>query len=267
MKNLIIAAAVLVTLPALAQGPMGPMGPHMDGPGMDMRQPLTNAPYSATFTRTATEKLQDGSTLTRTTTRVASRDSLGRTREEVTMPARHGETAPKTMVVIFDPVAHTTTRLDAEKKIASVHTLPQRPAREGRAGAPPAGERPRGPREDKNVVTTDLGSKTIDGVPATGKRTTRTVPAGEMGNTSAIVSTHERWTSADLKIELSRTDVDPFHGTDTLVVSNLTKAEPQAALFTVPAGYTVQQEQERGWGGRGGDGRGAHGAPPPPPAK
>ena len=270
IKRLLSATVLFAALPLFAQGPGGP-GPadhgfEGRGPGL-ARAAVTNAPYSATFTSTSTEKLQDGTVLTRISTRTVARDSLGRTREEITMPARSGSTDGKThtMVVILDPVAHTVTRLRPEEKVAVVHALPQPgqgrfEGRHGDHGGPPAPPdaankdaaakdgRPHGPREEKNVAKTDLGSKTIAGVVATGTRVTRTIPAGEIGNAAPIVSTHEEWFSPDLKIELSRSDVDPFHGTRTTATSALTKTEPDATLFKVPDGYTVQQAPERAFG-------------------
>ena len=74
------------------------------------------------------------------------------------------------------------------------------------------------------------------------------------------MSTHEEWISPDLKVELSRTDVDPFRGTHSSVVSTLTRTEPDAALFKVPDGYTVKQATDHAFGRRGPD---AHAAPPP----
>lgn len=289
-KRLLLSASAvfIAAIPTLAQG--GPGGPGGPGPmgfggdrgGFGMRQPVTNAPYTATFTSTSTEKLQDGTLLTHTSTRVAERDSLGRTREEVTMPARGADGKTHTVIVIMDPVARTVTQLRADQKIAVVHALPQAPqggpagfGRRGPGGPPPAADgqanAPKdhpGRHEDRNVVTADLGSKTISGVVATGKRVTRTIPAGQIGNTAPVVSTHEEWFSPDLKIELSRNDVDPFHGTRTTAVSALTKTEPDAALFKVPGDYTVQQAPQRAFGRRGPGGpesRPDGVAPPPPP--
>lgn len=241
----------------MGRGFMG--GAHEAGFGFGLMQPpVTNAPYAATFTSTETEKLQDGTVLTRNVTRVATRDSLGRTREEVTMPARKGgDGKPHTTIVIVDPVAHTVTRLQADEKLAIVHQIPApRPhdgpggmGRRGPGGPPPqdasappppdGGQGPRGRHGDKNAVVADLGTKTINGVLATGKRVTRTIPVD--GTDKPVVATHEEWFSPDLKIQLSRNDVDPFRGTHTTIATALTKAEPDAALFKVPQGYTVEQ--------------------------
>lgn len=89
----LVAAAVLLATPfARAQVPSpaapmmrsGPM-PHRFGAS---REPVTNAPFTATFTVTSSEKLQDGTELSHMVKRSVFRDSLGRFREEVTLPAR-----------------------------------------------------------------------------------------------------------------------------------------------------------------------------------
>ena len=277
--GLVSAALLLAVVPVFAQGPGGPgggpgfmrhgFGPMEGGFGM-MRPPVTNAPYSATFTSTSTEKLQDGTVLTNTVTRVATRDALGRTREEVTMPARPGgDGKPHTMIVIMDPIAHTITQLHADQKIAVVRQIPaprphDGPGRRGPGGPPPPPDGERGMHDrhdDGNVVTTDLGSKTIAGVVATGKRMTRTIPV--RGTDKPVASTHEDWYSPDLKIELNRSDMDPFRGTHTVAVSGLSKAVPDATLFQVPQGYTVEQAPQHA--GRRGPGRDRQ-APPPPPS-
>lgn len=286
--RLVAATVLLVTPIAFAQGPapagqrmpLGPMS-HMFGP---MREPVTNAPYSATFISTFTQKLQDGTVLTHTSTRTVARDSLGRVREEITGPSRGEEAQPHTMVVILDPVAKTVTSLDTERKVAVIRSLPEprgpRDARwPGRVAphamppdddAAPAADATAGirPARHKDVNTVDLGSKTIAGVVATGTRTTRTVPANAIGNTTSISTTHEAWYSPDLRVEVARTNVDPFRGTDSMTVSTLTKAEPAAALFKVPEGFTTRTAPQRAFGRRGFDGPGGQRdgkLPPPPP--
>jgi hypothetical protein len=296
--GLVSAALLLASMPVFAQtmgDPGAPGGPggghHFMGRGFGpaeggfglMRAPITNAPYTATFTSTATEKLQDDTVLTHTITRVATRDALGRTRDEVTLPARsNGDGEPHTMITIVDPVTHTITQLHADRKVAVVHQMPSPHARDRWDGADRRGSIRRGPggpptesasanapgdgmrgfhhRREDNVATTDLGSKTMDGVTATGRRMTRTIPLESAGKT--IVATHEVWFSPDLQIELSRSDVDPFRGTHTVVATSLSKAVPDPALFQVPQGYTVEQApQHAGRRGAGRDGQ----MPAPPP--
>ena len=240
-------------------GPMGPMGRGM---GMH-REVVSNAPYSATFTDTRTEKLQDGSVLTHTSTRTVARDTQGRLREEITFEPRRGAkgaaATKKTEVVVFDPVAQTVTRWNNENKIAHVMSLPQGGHRGPGFGAgPQAGPRPAGferpgrEREGVSFASTDLGFKTMDGLSLSGRKITRTIAPGVMGNDKEIVVSHESWYSNDLKVMISETDSNPFAGSHTLVTSNLSRNEPAATLFKAPEGYTVQQDQPRF--GRG-DGR------------
>lgn len=246
--------------------PNGPMGPMGRGMGMH-HEVVSNAPYSATFTDTRTEKLQDGSVLTHTSTRTVARDTQGRLREEITFEPRRGAKGAaatrKTEVVVFDPVAQTVTRWNNENKIAHVMSLPQGGHRGPgfgaglqvglEAGPRPAGfERPGREREGVSFASTDLGYKTMDGLSLNGRKVTRTIAPGVMGNDKEIVVSHESWYSNDLKVMISETDTNPFAGSHTLVTSNLSRNEPAATLFKAPEGYTVQQDQPRF--GRG-DGR------------
>ncbi len=271
LKHVLKTSVLLVSLPLLAQGGPGP-GDHgpMGFGGFGMRAPVTNAPYTAVYTTTSTEKLQDGTVLTHTSTRTVERDSLGRVREDTTMAAHGDSSRTQTMTVIMDPVARTVTQLHADNKTATVRTLPQPGQFGGRgnhSGVPAADATatPSAPHARKNETETDLGSKTISGVVATGKRITHTIPAGEMGNTTPLVSTREMWFSPDLKIEVGNTESDPFRGTRTTTVTSLSKTEPEASLFAVPSGYTVQQAPQRAFGHRGPGGPGGDHAPVPPP--
>ena len=84
-----------------------------------------------------------------------------------------------------------------------------------------------------------LGSKTISGVPATGTRTTITIPAGEIGNDAPLTIIDERWYSPDLQVTVQSMHSDPRIGTTTYSLQNVSRAEPDPTLFQVPADYTV----------------------------
>lgn len=92
---------------------------------------------------------------------------------------------------------------------------------------------PRGPG-----ITSNLPPETIEGLRAEGKRTTWTVEAGKIGNEKPIVITREIWTSPELQVTLRSRDVDPLTGESNYRLQNLTRAQPDAALFKVPAEYT-----------------------------
>jgi hypothetical protein len=107
-------------------------------------------------------------------------------------------------------------------------------------------------------VKADLGTSTINGVVAQGTKTTHTIPAGAIGNASPIVSTSETWYSTELQTVVASKHSDPRAGQMSYSLSNIERSEPSAALFQVPAGYTVTDAPK----GRGEFG---HAGPPPPP--
>ena len=85
----------------------------------------------------------------------------------------------------------------------------------------------------------------MEGLKVEGKRQTSTIKAGEIGNDRELTSVVERWNSADLQVLVRMTTKDPQMGETTYRLTNLSRAEPPAALFQVPAGYTVTEGVER----------------------
>jgi hypothetical protein len=84
-----------------------------------------------------------------------------------------------------------------------------------------------------------LGTRTIHGVQAEGRRVTNTIAAGEIGNDRPIEVVRETWYSSELQITLMSTTSDPRIGATTYEVTNLQRGEPSQSLFEVPAGYTT----------------------------
>jgi hypothetical protein len=85
----------------------------------------------------------------------------------------------------------------------------------------------------------DLGSQTMEGVLVNGVRTTRTIPAGEIGNDKPISIVTEVWTSPDLKTIVYSKRTDPRMGEQTFQLTNIVRSEPDASLFTVPADFKI----------------------------
>jgi hypothetical protein len=200
---------------------------------------VTGAPFSATFSTESTETLGDGNQIKHTATGTIARDSQGRTRRDMTVPAFGpmavaGQAAPH-VTFVNDPVAGTRYILEADTKTA--RQMPPPPdkaefARKGHTGAAAA---------DKDLVTTSLGTQTIGGVTAEGTRYTRTIPAGQIGNAKPIVIVTERWYSADLQMVVMTKRSDPRSGETTFQMTSIARTEPAASLFQVPADYTVAQ--------------------------
>jgi hypothetical protein len=230
---------------------------------------VKGAPFSAVAVSESTQTLADGNHIARKTQTNLYRDSEGRFRKEVTLPAIGPLAAsglPHSLVMINDPVAGTNYVLEVEEKIARKLPAPGHMENIRTEGGPKGGSGNIGYRtfnagSEASVKKESLGTQTIDGVSAEGTRYTRTIAVGEIGNEKAITVVSERWYSADLQIEVKSTHSDPRFGETTYTLTNVQRQEPAAALFTVPADYTVKE------GGPGLHVRRFQGeAPPPPPS-
>lgn len=246
-------------------GPGGPGGPGPFGDrielmgfeGLHGNKVVKGAPFSATAATETSQTLQDGSSIHRTTTSALYRDSLGRSRSEVTLSGfgpLQASGKPHTMITIADPVAGSHYMLDAQNKIAHQMTIRTHgtPSPEQEAAFQQKMQARLQKEEASGTVKKEsLGTQTINGVAAEGTRITHTIAAGQIGNDKAIQIVFERWYSPDLQVVVKSTRTDPRFGTTTYTLTNVQRTEPAAALFTVPSDYTVQQGGPRN-GVRGG---------------
>ena len=264
-------------------GPGGPFGERIELLGFEGMHPgkiVTGAPFSATATSETTQTLQDGTTINRKNSSALYRDSQGRMRREVTLAGfgpLQTSGKPRTMVTIGDPAAGVHYWLDPEKKVAHKMTRPNG----GKQGGVPNGNaqafeqkmQQRMAKEEASgqVKKDSLGTQTLkeNGLSAEGTRITRIIPAGQIGNSNPIQIVFERWYSPDLQMVVKSTRTDPRFGTTTYVLTNVQRTEPAAAMFTVPADYTVKEGgpggPRHGRGFHGGQPSGGPGVPPPPP--
>jgi hypothetical protein len=216
---------------------------------------VTGAPFSASFTTESTETLADGNQIKHTSTGSIARDSQGRTRRDMTLPAFGatavaGQAAPH-VTFVNDPVAGTRYILEADTKTA--RQMPAPPDKSQFTRKTHTGGGPGAEAADKETVTTSLGTQTIGGVTAEGTRYTRTIPAGQIGNAKPIVIVSERWYSADLQMVVMTKRSDPRSGDTTFQMTSIARTEPAASLFQVPTDYAVSKAAPRGEfrGGRG----------------
>jgi hypothetical protein len=91
------------------------------------------------------------------------------------------------------------------------------------------------------ATTKDLGTRDVGGVKAEGKLRSYEIPAGAIGNRNAIVVADETWTAPDLQVTVYTKHSDPRSGDVVFRLENIKREEPAAALFTVPADYTVRE--------------------------
>ena len=231
------------------RGP-GPGGFAFDGmgPGFGGRT-VTGAPFSATITTTHTPSAGGGNGVANNSSGSIARDSQGRTRRDMQLPAigpLAAQGAPPHMIFIDDPVTHTNYALNVDKKTGKQFSMqvdgapPPGMGRRGNGG----GGRGFGGKQPPNVSSQSLGTKVVNGVNANGTLITRDTPNGP--------STVERWYSPDLQTLVSETRTDPRFGTTTFQLTNINRGEPDASLFAVPSDYSITQ----GRGGRGPDARG-----------
>jgi len=221
---------------------------------------VTGAPFTANISTQVDQKLADGNRIERKTSGTIARDSQGRTRHEMTLPAIGpwavtGNTPPH-VVFISDPVAGATYMLNPARKRA--HSIGRRIWNPGKdtPGIRSATKIPEG-----KEATADLGKKPVNGVPANGTRVTQTIPAGAIGNEKPIKIVTERWYSPDLQMNILVKRSDPRMGETIFQLTDIQRKEPDASLFQVPSDYTVTKGAPGG-GGRFGGMRGRSQQPP-----
>jgi len=264
MKKL-MAVSCLLIVPAfglLAQGPpprgagFGPMGGRFMGM-MGGPQPLvTGAPYSAVEIVQQQETLADGNSIVHKRQSNVYRDSQGRVRTEETItPSASSGKQPYTMATILDFVGGHRYVLDSSTMTAYESALhaPPTPGQGANGMARRGGIQSDAARPDRpNVVRTTLSPQSVNGVLASGTQHVETIPAGAIGNARPIQTTRVTWISNDLKVPVQIKSTDPRFGATDMELTNIVQGEPNASLFTVPAGYTIKT------GGPGGM-RGLHG--------
>src|SRR5260370_7131330 len=201
---------------------------------------VTGVPFSAVAVSESTQTLADGNHIARKTQTNLFRDSQGRFRKEVTLPAigplaTSGQ--PKSFVFINDPVAGSHFILHPDAKTAEKMEMPFGKMKEEMKGK--MEYRHQQALAEGSLKKEDLGTKTIAGVSAQGTRVTHTIPAGQIGNEKAITMVSEHWYSNDLQIMVMSKRSDPRFGDTTYTLPNIQPQEPAASLFAVPSDYTV----------------------------
>jgi hypothetical protein len=201
-------------------------------------------PYSAEFVTETVQTLADGTRITSQQKQVQTRDSQGRTRQEVYFPDSVGadqQPAQPVFVMIMDPIGGRFIHLNMRQKTANVnefgiHAEPSPVPRK----EPPAQTAIHRGSTGHDVSNEKLGGETIDGLYAEGTRTTEVIRAGSEGNDRDFTVVTEDWFSPELKIEVLNKRTDPRTGVTTTKVENLNRDEPDPALFEVPPDYKVQ---------------------------
>jgi hypothetical protein len=227
----------------------------------------TDRPYSAEAINESLQTLPDGNKIHRTTVTRVYRDSAGRTRREML-----NDDGTLRSITISDPVSKVSYTLDPATKTATKGgaAVPSmagsgegvRMARTAEGTAVVSGAGGGGGGSTAGVATITRGGagggtrpavgggnrealapQVIEGLNATGTRTTTTIPAGQVGNAQEIKIVSEQWTSDELQLLVLTKHSDPRSGETVYRLRNVLRAEPDPSLFTVPADYTVQERR------------------------
>jgi len=266
-KMMMMVCAAAVTAAAAAQANQEPFRVATFETYVPLEaKAVKDAPYSAEIVIDRTQTLADGNRIVEHSTGRVFRDRDGRVRRE---DDRH-ESSPT--ISIVDPVAGTSYFLDPEKHIAWRTPTPSglvteklqalealrrqgnmagqfRVERMGGAAGTEAGgvrfevRRMNGEREQR--TDEQLPGRMIEGVQADGHRVTTTIPAGAIGNELPIVVTSEEWKSPQLQVLVLTERKDPRFGDTSYRLLNVTRTDPDASLFQVPADYTIKDSAVR----------------------
>jgi hypothetical protein len=196
------------------------------------------------------------------------RDADGRVRMEPSV----SNSEPAKSIIIYDPVAGVNYHLDPARKTATKTVTmpasgssvngggrePRGPSRQTASGANSSnaalqqaiqvlGEfetdilaaRNEARNNGGNVTVEDLGTLTVNGVPARGTRVTTLVPVGAIGNDKEFRSVTERWFSPDLNLLIKSVSTDPRFGATTYELTDISRQPPDPSLFQAPAEYSV----------------------------
>ncbi len=231
---------------------------------------VKGAPYSAQAVTEMTQILSDGNRIVNTSSAAVYRDGEGRTRREQTLRAIGNFSAaaePFQTISINDPVAGVAYVLEPHSKTARkiqglhIEATPSAGFKVSSSGSEgqnftfttadgavaikraTAESKAAEGKGTKSYRKEDLGTQTIEGVSATGTRTTVTIPAGQIGNERAIEIVEERWFSPDLQTMVMTRRSDPRSGETVYRLTNINRAEPDHSLFEVPADYVVNEQE------------------------
>jgi hypothetical protein len=233
-------------------GPVGERIELLGFEGMHSGKVVTGVPFSAVAVSETKQTLTDGSNIIdhtlRTTRTNLFRDSQGRVRKEVALPASEWTSGkPTSFVMINDPVANAHFILHPESKTAEKMSHGfggMRGPKNGAMKGAMTGKFSAHMQEqiaNGTLKKEDLGTQTIAGVSAQGTRITRTIPVGQIGNEKPITVVSEHWYSNDLQMTVMSKRSDPRFGDTTYTLTNIQRSEPNAALFAVPSDFTVKE--------------------------
>jgi hypothetical protein len=200
--------------------------------------PNPNSPMMAVVTTQSSQILKNGTTLNQKTLSAIARDTHGRIFNErrPLIPASETATPPILSIHIYDPQTRTNTFIDPQQRLAWQNTLNRPPS----TVPPEVGSIPLAGNSIASpyIKEEDLGTKRMEGVDVHGIRDTQTILAEANGGKEVTV-VDEYWNSEDLRLNMLAIHKDPRSGEQSAAVTQLSRGEPDPAIFEIPAGYKV----------------------------
>jgi len=243
----LLAAAVGMTLPA-ARGqdvPHQTPSQHITafgfGPAGTALSSKQHAPFSAVMVGQTQQTLNDGTNLARENQEVVMRDGMGRIYRgrEIKRPGA-SEGARLMQVTITDPVRHLQYFCTPIRKVCT--KMEYRLPPNLRQSHGPDLEKLKAGRM-KDVTVDDLGASNISGIDVEGKRITRVIPEGMVGNDRPITTTEEVWRSKELDVDVQVKRSDPRMGMRTTTITEINLGEPDPKYFQIPEGYRLEERK------------------------
>jgi len=200
--------------------------------------PVANAPFTGVIVVERTMVSHNGGPVADLkTVRDVARDSQGRVYNVFRglVPASQNAPPPVVRIHFYDPQTRSYTYLYPQQKTYMTGTVNHPPAAEpADMVASPAGN-----SVPLNQFTKqeDLGTHSMDGVSAHGVRVIQTIPAASSGTGNEIVLTDEYWYADDLHMNVVVKHNDPRTGSVTMTLTQVTRTDPDPALFQIPDGY------------------------------
>jgi hypothetical protein len=208
--------------------------------------PVPNAPFSGVVNVERSLVQPDGSVLSFKSIHDIHRDSQGRIYNESrnSVPASSTETPQVMSIHLYDPQTRISTMLYPGNRTFTAGRVPRPPSTVPPAlfyASPTGNSLP----PSEFAKEEDLGNKELSGLSVHGVRETQIIPADKSETGKEIVITDEYWYSNDLSINMVVKHSDPRSGAVSMTVTQVTRTEPDPALFQVPEGYTPPKPREQ----------------------
>jgi hypothetical protein len=233
LKKILLPSAMVLTPLAWGQGRNAELYAQVFGNQTGLRvvdegfnsRVVRGLPFSAVEERKFVQVLRDGTRIETDQSNRIFRDGEGRTRSVAMDGTVTIADAVKNFRVVLDPTKKTARKSNGAFFFLAFESPAQAQSTQGMTSE-----------------TTDImGPQVVNGVMATGTRTTVTIGKGQIGNDRDIKTITERWVSKDLNLLIKSLYSDPRFGDTNYQLTQIVAKEPDAALFQIPSDYTVEE--------------------------